>query len=632
MSVHCVESVSGHCGNFSGRCNTLEGMALLSVLSAPSTFLAGVLSSQSALSSLARQVTSTPSPSPDATPADDSTTVAETAVEATVDVLGVVLRIGIGIVVGLLISFLLQGVIKFIVRRHEFLRGSARKAVQPLQLVLGTLGAWVGMVIAVPVAANQEQPQWREYAQHSFLILLIFAGTWLIVSIVDGAEQTIVKQVKAAGESRYRKVQTQAQILHRVIVVVIWVFGLAGILMTFPSARTAGASVFASAGLVSVVAGIAAQATLGNVFAGLQLAFSDSIRVGDIVIWQSEYSTVEEITLTYVVLKVWDGRRLIVPSSLMTTETFENWTRRTPAMLGYVHFQLDWQAPIPQMRVELERILQSTDLWDGNTGILQVRDADSELLQVSALLSAKNSSTLTDLRYYVREQMVRWIQENAPSAMPHMRYYAGTDVPDMVAPDEVPFPEVKARAEGQAEDSSQQEVRSGRVQARLPQRGDDTTPEAAFAGDGTSGPAPTAADLTETRVLSVEEIGLVGPARVPAGQREIGPTETMVAPGHESSIFTGSVAAEKRGQEFAGPGDEAMREREAAAERRHRRDDETEERHRDDRQRTSSPAGTTAERAAIEADSGREDLSETENENRSTMKQPLGNPAQDTGD
>ncbi len=614
-------------------------MGLLSVLSAPGTSVSGVLSSQSSLLSSVRQVTSTPSPSPDATPADDATTVAETAVEATVDVLGVALRIGAGILVGLLISFLLQGVIKFIVRRHEFLRGSARKAVRPLQLALATLGAWVGTVIAVPVAVGEEQPHWREYAQHAFLIVLIFAVTWLVVSIVDGAEQTIVKQVKAAGESRYRKVQTQAQILHRVIVVVIWVFGLAGILMTFPSARTAGASVFASAGLVSVVAGIAAQSTLGNVFAGLQLAFSDSIRVGDIVIWQTEYSTVEEITLTYVVLKVWDGRRLIVPSSLMTTETFENWTRRTPAMLGYVHFQLDWQAPIPQMRAELERILQSTDLWDGTTGILQVRDADGELLQVSALLSAKNSSTLTDLRYYVREQMVRWIQENAPSAMPHVRYYTSTDETDMVAPDEVPFPEGKPLAAAKAGESARKQRPNARVQARVPEGSSDTEPEAAFAADGSRVPTATAADLTETRVLSIEEIGLAGPARVPAGQREISPTETMIAPGHESSIFTGSVAAEKRGQEFSGPGDEAMREREAAAERRHRRDDRGEERERssDDDRVEAQADDDMMERdeygaADVEADADHDQRPGTDTANRSTTKQPLGNPAEDTGE
>ena len=196
------------------------------------------------------------------------------------------------------------------------------------------------------------------------------------------------------------------------------VLTLGTMLMTFPAARAAGASVLASAGIVAAIAAFAAQALLGNVFAGLQLAFGGALRLDDVVIAEDTWARVEEITLTYVVLRVWDDRRLIVPSSYFTTKPFENWTRTGAALLGTVEIDLDWSAPFDRMRAELDRVLTATPLWDGRVGLLQVTDAVGAFVRVRALVSAIDAPTLFDLRCHVRERLIGWLRQHHPDALP----------------------------------------------------------------------------------------------------------------------------------------------------------------------------------------------------------------------
>ena len=336
---------------------------------------------------------------------------------------------------------------------------------------------------------------------------------------------------------------------------------------------------------ITVVVGIAAQATLGNVFAGLQLAFSDSLRMGDIVIWQDEFTTVEEITLTYVVLKVWDGRRLIVPSKEMTSKTFENWTRRAPDLLGRVEFELDWDTPITEMRAELGRILARTDMWDGDTGILQVLDATGGKIKIGALLSGRTSAELTDLKYYVREELVKWIQTHAPDAAPHTHIAANE--PDdgealvadadgkklLVAGAHTSVSEV-AKAAKEQEREEQSENRGGdEVDGKKMDDRAAGSAEEDVTDDFEESSWPTVADVTKTQVIDLAELTDLVPDRVPMLDREVADPVVAGAPtgraaGHESSIFTGSLQAEKRRQEFSGPGEEAFRERNAALEKR----------------------------------------------------------------
>ena len=182
-------------------------------------------------------------------------------------------------------------------------------------------------------------------------------------------------RIDVADNRHARRVRTQVQVLRRITVAILVLCAIAAILLTFPSARALGASLLASAGLISIVAGLAAQSSLANVFAGLQLAFTDAIRVDDVVVVADEWGRIEEITLTYVVVHVWDDRRLILPSTYFTTTPFENWTRRAADLLGTVELDVDWEVPVEAMRAELTRLLQDTDLWDRRVGILQVTDA-----------------------------------------------------------------------------------------------------------------------------------------------------------------------------------------------------------------------------------------------------------------
>lgn len=498
------------------------------------------------------------------------------AVEATVDILQVALAGILGFVVGVLVVFIIQGIVRYFLRRRTELFDSIRPTARPLQLALGGLGAW----LAISYMLRSQRPDWHPTALHIFVILEIIAVTWLITTVVSAVEQAILTSVRENSQSRYRKVQTQMQILQRVITVVIWVCGFAAVLLTFPEARTLGTSLLASAGIVSVVAGIAAQSTLSNVFAGLQLAFSDSIRVGDVVFWEMERCAVEEITLTYVVLRVWDGRRLIVPSSKMTTTTFENWTRRSSELIDHVDFRLDWSAPIPEIREYLGALLKATDLWDGRLGVLQVRDADGEFIQVSALVSAKNSSTMIDLRNYLREEMITWLQSAHPEALPHTRYFNYNF-------------EEEERPGGRENKAQELSLVTPVTKSETGNVRDILEVSEKNAEKSAKKPRGSAQDMQETVVLSLEERGLSAdqPERVPIAQRDIPDTGEVIAQadqaeqagqasparhGHDSSIFTGSLEAEARAQEFELAGATVAAEREEDARRRSQAEAEAE--------------------------------------------------------
>jgi hypothetical protein len=199
------------------------------------------------------------------------------------------------------------------------------------------------------------------------------------------------------------------------------IIGIGAILLTFPGVEAAGASVLASAGLISVIAGLAAQSTLGNVFAGMQLAFSGSIRVDDVVVVEQQWGRIEEITLTYVVVHLWDDRRFVLPSTYFTSTPFENWTRTNSELLGAVELDLDWRVRPGEMRAELDRILDRTELWDRRVKVLQVTDAVQGSVRVRVLATSHDAPSLFDLRCYIREELVDWIQRTHPDALPVQR-------------------------------------------------------------------------------------------------------------------------------------------------------------------------------------------------------------------
>jgi small-conductance mechanosensitive channel len=210
-------------------------------------------------------------------------------------------------------------------------------------------------------------------------------------------------------------------VLKKVAQTVIAIFALASMLMVFESVRQFGASILASAGIAGIVVGLAAQRSIATLLAGFQIALTQPIRVDDVVIVENEWGRIEDITLTYVVVRVWDLRRLIVPITYFIEQPFQNWTRASAEILGTVFLHVDYSVPVDALRDELTRILRASPLWDGNVNVLQVTGAKEHTLEVRALASAADASKAWDLRCDVREKLVRFVQERYPDSLPKLR-------------------------------------------------------------------------------------------------------------------------------------------------------------------------------------------------------------------
>ena len=264
---------------------------------------------------------------------------------------------------------------------------------------------------------------WRRPLLHGLVLLLIAAVAWLVAALLLVAEDAALARYRTdvPDNRTARRIHTQVRIVRRVTVALVVLVALGFELTTFRTVRAIGASLLASAGLIGVVGALAAQTTLGNVFAGIQLAFSGAVRLDDVVVVEGEWGRIEELTLTYVVLHVWDDRRLIMPTSYFTGKPFQNWTRSHAAVLGTVELDADWSLPVPEMREELCRFAGESTLWDGRVCVLQVTDAVGGVIRVRALVSAKDAPTLWDLRCLIREHMVGWVRDRMPTAMPRHR-------------------------------------------------------------------------------------------------------------------------------------------------------------------------------------------------------------------
>jgi small-conductance mechanosensitive channel len=335
-----------------------------------------------------------------------------------------------------LLGVVLTWVLGRIGRRSAMLRDIAELTRMPVRATLMVLAATISVQ-----RTSDPADSWRRLVDHSLLILLIVGVTWLLTSLVRVAERRMIARFGGGGEEisdadrRWRRVRTQVTVLRRLAIAVVVIFGGAAILMTFPAFSDIGTTVFASAGVLSVVAGLAAQTSLGAVFAGMQIAFSGAIRVGDVVQLENGqwWGRVEEITLSYVVVRLWDERRLVLPSTYFTTEPFENWTRSDTEIMGSIEFDVDFSVPFHDMRAELDRLLVNSELWDGRKGVLQVTDAVGGVVRVRIVVSAPNAGALFDLRCAVREGMVSWV--NSRRVLPIQRLENADFTPDDTAPD-----------------------------------------------------------------------------------------------------------------------------------------------------------------------------------------------------
>lgn len=335
--------------------------------------------------------------------------------------LRLLVAIGIALLVTAAAALVLHLVLRTIARRERWAAVLSRRAKHPFRSMLLVALTWAAFAASVP--RDAEAYPWRDEVSHAFLIVTIAVGCWLACEIAIFLEDLGLHRYRVdVPDNRVaRRIRTQVLIIRRLTVAVLVIIAVGAILLTFPGVEAAGASVLASAGLISVVAGLAAQSTLGNVFAGMQLAFSGSIRVDDVVVVEQQWGRIEEITLTYVVVHLWDDRRFVLPSTYFTSTPFENWTRTGSELLGAVEFDLDWRISPTEMRTELDRILGTSTIWDGRTKVLQVTEAVGGLVRVRILVSAPDAGGLFDLRCYVREEMVEWVQREHPDALPRQR-------------------------------------------------------------------------------------------------------------------------------------------------------------------------------------------------------------------
>lgn len=279
----------------------------------------------------------------------------------------------------------------------------------------------VALELAVPFAPLPAEL--KNTSQHVLGLAVVACVGWGVVIVVQMLADMVFAHyaVDVDDNLTARRIRTQAQVLQRMTVVVVTVFTAAIMLMTFPEVRHIGMSLLASAGLAGLIVGMAARSTLTNVIAGIQVALSQPIRIDDAVVVEGEWGWIEEIDASYVVVRIWDLRRLILPLSYFIEKPFQNWTRTHADLLGTVMIYTDFTAPVEELRKELLRILQSTNLWDGKTWGLQVTDANGSSMQLRALMSARNGPTAFDLRCYVREKLIQFLQEKYPGALPQVR-------------------------------------------------------------------------------------------------------------------------------------------------------------------------------------------------------------------
>ena len=288
---------------------------------------------------------------------------------------------------------------------------------RPMRFVL----LLTALAFAVPLSPIAER--WKPWLQHTFVLAAIAAAGWTVAAFVSFIARWIEARyrIDVADNLNARRVRTQSQLLVRIVIAGIILFTIGLMLMTFPEVRQIGTSLLASAGLAGVIAGMAARSTFASVIAGLQVALTQPIRIDDAVIVEGEWGWIEEITTTYVVVRLWDWRRMILPLTYFIEKPFQNWTRITADLIGTAMFYVDYTMPVEAMRQELRRILGLTKLWDGKVWSLQVTDLTERTMQVRCIMSSTDASNTFDLRCHVREKMVAFLQENYPQSLPMTR-------------------------------------------------------------------------------------------------------------------------------------------------------------------------------------------------------------------
>lgn len=257
-------------------------------------------------------------------------------------------------------------------------------------------------------------------------ILFIIVLSWMVIQIVYVVEEILMQKFNVIKEDNKseRKIITQLIFVRKIIIFSIIIVSFSFILMSFEAAQKFGQGLLTSAGVLGLLIGVAAQKSIANLLAGFQIAFTQPIRIDDVVIVEQEWGNVEEINLTYVVIKLWDLRRLVLPLTYFLEKPFQNWTRESAEILGTAFVYVDYNIPIDELRRYLNQILKESKLWNGKVGLIQMTDIKTNCIELRILMSAANSPDAFDLRCEVREKMIAYIQKNYPESLPKMRYIA----------------------------------------------------------------------------------------------------------------------------------------------------------------------------------------------------------------
>ena len=259
--------------------------------------------------------------------------------------------------------------------------------------------------------------------RHFLLVWIIAVVAWFAMRFIGLIKALVLRRYKIENRDNLqaRRIYTQFGVIERVLNVLIIFLSFAAIMLTFERVREIGVSLLASAGVLGIILGFAAQRSLATLFAGIQIALTQPIRIDDVVIVENEWGWIEEINLTYVVVRIWDKRRLVVPVTYFIEKPFQNWTRTTAEILGTVFLYTDYNVPLNALREEVTRLLGTTKLWDGQVNVLQVTDAKERTLEVRVLVSAVDSPSAWDLRVFLREKLVEFLQKNYPQSLPKTR-------------------------------------------------------------------------------------------------------------------------------------------------------------------------------------------------------------------
>jgi small-conductance mechanosensitive channel len=339
----------------------------------------------------------------------------------------------VGMLVALLVFYAARPIVVRLVRHAPVARAVVRQLERPLK--------WLLPLVAVQIVLQGVADEtWRvDDVRHFVGVLVIAAFTAAAAAAVRGVAEAVavLHPQDVADNLEARRILTQTRVLSRIATGLILFAGLAFILMTFPTARQVGTSLLASAGLSALVLGIAARSVFGNLLAGLQIALTQPIRIDDVLIVQGEWGRVEEITSTYVVLKIWDERRLVVPLQWFIDNPFQNWTRTTAQIIGSVFFWVDYMTELEPLRAEATRLAQSSKDFDGRVCLLQVVDTSERSMQLRLIVSSASAGQNWDLRCLLREGLVAFMRHEQPHALPRLRAeIEGTVRADKVRADE----------------------------------------------------------------------------------------------------------------------------------------------------------------------------------------------------